>query len=184
MDTTARSKVCSFVRNVAQFGTQISHVLHEYTSLENHVNSNVSTLLANLNATIYSLNQSCVLLSLQEQPRSLLNDEGLKYMETLAEECSVAIGHVMGGIAGNNCNGNLLYSPKYWESPVTIDEEGHRMLKVPDLDEVALFRDMKTESGSMLLSALGNGSQRLNRLQLLLLLVVQVMIVQDMTHKL
>jgi hypothetical protein len=183
MDEATRSRACDFLSSVARFGNRISQVLHEYASLEDYVNHTFSALLANLNATIHSLDQLCNLLSLLQQPGLLLNDEGLKYIETLAEECSVAISKVKWTITGSNCH-DAIYSPKYWQSPVSVNEKGQKVLLVPDVDGAALFQDMKNAKGRTLFSALREPAQRLDYLQLLLLLVVQVMMVQNMTNKL
>jgi hypothetical protein len=183
MDEVTRSKACDLLSGVARFGNRISNVLHEYASLETYVHHNVSTLLSSLNATIHSMDQLCNLLSLQEQPSSLLNDEGLKYIESLAEECSVAISKVKWTITGNNCY-EAIYSPGYWKSPVSVDGKGQKVLLAPDLDEAALFRDIKNTDRRTLFAALRQPAERLDYLKLLLLLVVQVMTVQKMTNQL
>jgi len=183
MEAATKSTTSGFVRSVAQFGSRISNVLHNYASLEGSVGHKLSSLIGNLDASIHSLNQLYSLLSLQELPTSLLNDEGLKYVETLAEECSVAIDKVKWTITGDN-RFEATYSPKYWKSPVSTDEKGQKVLVLSNLDEAALFRDMRNAKGRALDSMLADPTDRLDYLQLLLLLVVQVMTVQDMTKKL
>lgn len=183
MESASKSTTFDFVRSVAQFGSRISNVLHNYSSLEGAVGHKLSSLIGNLDASIHSLNQLCGLLSLEELPTSLLNDEGLKYVETLAEECSIAIDRVKWTITGDN-RYEATCSPKYWKSPVSTDEKGQKVLMTSDLDEAALYRDMRNAKGRVLFSKLGDPAERLDYLQLLLLLVVQVMTVQDMTKKL
>jgi len=168
---------------VSQFGSRISNILHNFASLEGSFGHKLSLLIGNLDASIHVLNQICSLLSLEQQPIILLNDEGLKYVETLAEECSIAIDNIRWTIAGDN-RFEAKYSPKYWKSPASTDEKGQKVLVVSDLDEAALFRDIKAAKGRVLYSVLSNPAERLHYLQLLLLLVVQVMTVQDMTKKL
>ena len=183
MDAATKSTMPGFVRSVAQFGSRISNVLHNYASLEGTVGHNLSSLIGNLDASVHSLNQLCSLLSLEEESTSLLNDEGLKYVETLAEECSIAIDKIKWTITGDNRYEDSS-SPKYWKSPVSTEEKGQKVLVLSDLNEAALFRDMRNAKGRVLFSMLGDPAERLDCLQLLLLLVVQVMTVQDMTKKL
>lgn len=183
MDAATNSTTSGFVRSVAQFGSRISNVLHNYASLEGAVGQNLSSLIGNLDASIHSLNQLCSILSLEKLPTSLLNDEGVKYVETLTEECSIAIDRVKWTITGDN-RYEASYSPKYWKSPVSTNEKGQKVLVISDLDEAALFRDMRNAKGRVLYSMLDDPTERLDYLQLLLLLVVQVMTVQDMTKKL
>jgi len=183
MDTATKSTTSGFVRSVAQFGSRVSNVLHNYASLELSVGNYLPSLIGNLDASIHSLNQLSSLLSLDELPTSLLNEEGLKYVETLAEECSIAIDRVKWIITDDNHYG-ATSTPKYWKSPVSTNEKGQKVLVMSDLDEAALFRDMRNAKGRVLFSMLDDPSERLDYLQLLLLLVVQVMTVQDMTKKL
>lgn len=183
MDAATKPTTSEFVKSVAQFGSQISNVLHNFASLEGSVGHRLSSLIGNLDASIHFLNQICNLMSLEQQPTVLLNNEGLKYVETLAEECSIAIDKIKWTITGDN-RYEANYSPKYWKSSVSADGKGQKVLVVFDLDEAALFRDMKAAMGSVLISVLSDPAERLEYLQLLLLLVVQVMTVQDMTKKL
>jgi hypothetical protein len=183
MDAATKSTTSDFVKSVAQFGSRISNVLHNFASLEGSVGHNLSSLIGNLDASIHFLNQICSLLSPEQQPITLLNGEGLKYVEMLAEECSTAIDKIKWTITGDN-RYEATNSPKYWKSPVSTDEKGQKVLVVSGLDEAALFRDMKAAKGRVLVSVLSDPAERLDYLQLLLLLVVQVMTVQDMTKKL
>jgi hypothetical protein len=183
MDTATKATTSDFVKTVAQFGSRVSNVLHNFASLESSVGHNLSLLVGNLDASIHFLNQICSLLGLEQQPTTLLNDEGLKYVEMLAEECSIAIDKVRWTITGDN-RYKFSYSSKYWQSPASTDEKGQKVLLISDLDEAALFRDLKTAKGRTLLSSLAEPAERLDYLQLLLLLVVQIMTVQDMTKKL
>lgn len=183
MDEASRSSVCSFLTSVARHGNQISHILHECASSETHLSPKISALLANLNATIHYLDHLCNLLSLQVQSSALLNDEGLKYIKILAEECSVAICKVAWITKDSNCH-ETIYNPKYWKSPVLGEVNGQILRLTPDLDEAVFFRDIKKGNGGALLSALRGPAHRLDYLQLLLLLVVQVITLQHMTNKL
>jgi hypothetical protein len=183
MDAATKSTTSDLVRSVAQFGSRISNVLHNFASLEDDFGWRLSSLIGNLDSSIHSLNQLCSLLSLEELPTSLLNDEGLKYVETLVEECSIAIDRVKWTITGDN-RYEASSSPKYWKSPVSTNEKGQKVLVISDLDEAALVRDMRNAKGRVLLSMLEDPAERFDFLQLLLLLVVQVMTVQDMTKKL
>jgi hypothetical protein len=183
MDAVTMATTSDFVKSVAQYGSRISNILHNFASLEGSVGHSLSTLIGNLDASIHFLNQICSQMSLEQQPNTLLNDEGLKYVQTLAEECSIAIDKIKWMITGDN-RYEPSYSPKYWKSPVATDWKGQKVLVLSDVDEAALFRDMKAAKGRTLVSSLSDPAERLDYLQLLLLLVVQVMTVQDMTKKL
>jgi len=185
MDTAAKSSTYRFVSNVALFGCQISQVLHNFASLEDRVGYDFRDILKNLDATIHVLNQLSSLIGVDQQQSSLFCDEGLKYVETLAEECSIAINAVKVIAGGEGVN---WYSPKYWKSVASVDEKGHKVLVVPELDEVALFEGLKQAkkaNGTLSRdSDPADPGSRLEELQLLLLLVVQVVTVRDMTNKL
>ncbi len=181
MDPANLSATCEFVKSVAQFGNRISNVAHNFASLEG--TNKLSSLIGNLDASLHSLNQICSLLSLERQPITLLTESGLKYVGVLAEESSIAIDKIRWTITDDNRYDSGC-SPKYWKSPISIDEKGNKVLVLSDLDEATLFRDMKTAKGRVLYNALADPGGRLEYLQLLLLLVVQVMTVQDMTKKL
>lgn len=183
MDAATKATTSEFLKNVAQSGSRVSNVLHNFASLQGTVGLNLPSLMSNLDALIHFLKQICSLLNVEEQPAPLLNDEGLRYVEILAEECSVAIDRIKWTITGIN-RLEASHSPKYWKSPISTDEKGQKVLVLSGLNEAALFRDMKAGKGRALFSSLAQPAQRLDYLQLLLLLVVQVMNVQDMTTKL
>ncbi len=179
MDPAARSNTWRFMSSVATFGSEVSQVLHNYASLETRLDESICELIGNLDATIQNLNQLCNLSGF-DGPN--LNDDALKYVETLTEEASIAIARIKSIIVHDVAYG-LNYNPKYWKSLVSTNDKGHKILVNQELDEVALFRKLKNRKPSMT-SELFDPAERLEKLQLLLLLVFQVVTVRDMTNKL
>jgi hypothetical protein len=116
-----------------------------------------------------------------EQQGLLFSDDGLKYVEVLAEECSVAFDRVkLTFMSDGSCD-----SPyKYWKSSIQTNDKGQKFFPIPDLDEAQVFQKIKATKSWRLFPKLGFPAERLEHLQLLLLLVIQVVIVRDLTTKL
>lgn len=179
IDSMAESNTWRFMSSVATFGSGVSQVLYNFASLESSLDESICELIGNLNATIQTLNQLCNLSTLE---RLCMNYDALKYVETLTEETSVSIARIT-SIIGHDVAYGLTYLPTYWKSLVSTDDNGHKVLAEQTLDEVALFQQLTNRKPSMT-SELFDPSQRLEELQLLLLLVFQVVTVRNMMNKL
>jgi hypothetical protein len=182
MEAAAQSSTHQFVADVAHFGGEISHVLHNFASLKNHLNRNLVGLLGNLNATVHTLNQLASLITRDEQVTILLNEKGLKYVETLVEETSIAMVRIKVIVTEGHMT-DFVYAPQYWKSFVSIDNKGHKKFIEPQIDEATLFRDLDNVR-SRTYHQMEGTTERLEELQLLLLMVVQVMTIRDLTNRL
>jgi hypothetical protein len=180
------SILCRLVLDVALLGGELSTILQNYASLcDSRVDSDLKNLLVHLNSTSHTLNQLGNLLSptrVAEQQGSLFTNEGLKYVEALTEECSVAFDRVKLIFTSEGTVDSCTY--KYWKSPIETDNKGHRVFPIPVLDEAQIFRKIKVTKSWRLFPKLEGPADRLEHLQALLLLVIQVVTVQDLTTKL
>jgi hypothetical protein len=182
MDDLVTSSLCRLVRDVSLFGSELSSILQNYASLcDSRVDPDLRNLLVHLNSTNHTLNQLGKLLS-PEQQSLLFSDEGLKYVEALTEECSVAFDRVRLICTSEGTVDSCTY--EYWKSSIGTDSKGHRVFQIPILDEAQVFRKFKATRSWRLFPMLGDPADRLECLQTLLLLVIQVVTVQDLTTKL
>lgn len=188
MDAEAMKNVRQFVCDISLFGSKLSHVLHNFATLERHNECYFSEVLGYLDATVHTLNQVGIHVDREVQSRSkdphdgLFNDDGVKYVEVVAEECSVAIEKFRTIIAGDKDKKPA--DPKYWKSIVSINENGRKVLAMPHLDEAELFRKFDSINWYRRSLKLEDVADRLKSLQMYLLLVVQILTVRDMAYKL
>lgn len=180
MDTEAKLSILTFVSDVALFGARIAPVFHNYATLERHVDRRLGPQVGHLNATIQSLGRLAELLKGETTEGCVLDDQAFKYVETLADECAIAMGRMNWIITGDRKWRNC-YAPRYWKSVAVVNKKGQKELLKPEIDEIAMSQGLRSCNGNGKLGQIGGTSDRFKELQLHLLLVVQVIMMHNMT---
>lgn len=183
MDAEAKSSILTFVSDVALFGARISHVFHNYASLERRVDRRLQSRLGHLNATVQTLGRLAELIKGETKESRVLDDQAFKYVETLADECAITMERMNWIITGDRAWRNV-HEPRYWKSVAVVNSKGQKELLKPEIDEMAIYQGLKGSKGNGKLGQIGGTSDRFEELQLHLLLVVQVITVHNMTKTL
>ena len=183
MDAEARPSILKFVNDVALVGARISHILHNYASLERHVDRRITSLLPRLDATVQNLNRFAELVKGKTTETYVLNEEGFKYVENLADECAIAMERIRWILTGDRSWRNA-HAPQYWQSLAVVNNKGQKELLKPEMDEMAIYQGLKDYKGKGKLSQITGPSDRFESLQLRLLLVIQVITIHSMTKTL
>lgn len=191
MEPTSASNTAKFVGTVAQFGNQISRIIHDFITLEDPRCEALGQFLGHLGATVHALIQIRKLLEDDaalkddEKLRALFRQDGVDYVAVLAEECSVALCRAKATIEGSIVRGRDHWNPSNWASSLTVDDKGQKIFVAPALDETQFFQQLTDTKWYRLKIQIDidDVGERLEQLHLLLLLVVQVLTVRGMTTK-
>lgn len=183
MNAEAKLNILTFVNDVALFGARISHVFHNYASLERHVDRRLPSRLGHLNAIVQTLSRLAELIKAETNENCLLDDQAFNYVETLADECAVTIGRMIWVMTGDRAWRNV-HAPWYWKSVAIVNSKGQKELRKPEIDELAIYQGLKASKRNGKFGQIGGTSNRFEELQLHLLLVVQVISIHNMTKML
>lgn len=186
MALQAIDRVVDNLSDVSAFGGRVVQVLQDYVSLRLGSDSRIQYAVQIINVSLRSLGQLTQVLEKDRvqisasQKQSVFNDEALQYIESLAEEFALAYNQIRVIITEERPSEEV---PKFWKSLKTTGNDGIIKNSMPDFDAADFFRKCNSVRWSRILRAVELAANRVDSLQVHLLLVIQVANVRDLAEQ-